>query len=237
MLGQQRLGLGTTQAGLERRSHRDGVDVEKPVQPHEVEADHAGEAVAHGRESAGDGGASAEGDHRDVVPHRDRQHRLDIIGGAGADDDVGSVRQVAGAGAEQVGGRLAAGAQPPGRVVGEHVDVAERLAQRVDEAGSRVGAGSAGSSTAGLSSSPKASSTSPRAVSGRAVAAAGSPQRVGCISGVAVGCCIAMCYSVTHVVTSSQHAFVTATSTPHVTASSTSVGGVRRSPRWPDGPG
>ena len=184
VLGQQRLRLGTTKPGLERRGHRDGVDGEEPVHPQQVEADHSGEAVAHRSESAGHRGAAAEGHHRDVVPDRDAQHGFDVVGGAGADDHVGGVRQVAGPGAQQVGGRLATGAQASGRVVGDDVGVADRLrssARRPVQA--RAGRATILDRRAVVT--PNASSTSARADSGRAVAAAGSPQRVGCISGVA----------------------------------------------------
>ena len=65
----------------------------------------------------------------------------------------------------------------------------------------RADGGTVTASRAGVSLIPKASSIRPRAESGRAAAAAGSPQRWGCIS----TCCVSslMCYSVTHDVTSS----------------------------------
>ena len=118
---------------------------------------------------------------------RELEQRDHVVVGARADHRVGGVGQVAGAGAEQVGGRLAAGAQPTGLVVGQDVLVAEQRAQR-RPAPPRAATTRAArrSTTAGDSWIPKASSTSPRVDSGSGAAAAGSPQREGCISGSCV---------------------------------------------------
>ena len=62
-----------------------------------------------------------------------REDGRDLVVRARADDGVRGVAEVAGALPEQVGGRLAAGAQPPGLVVGEHVLGAEQLAQAVEQ--------------------------------------------------------------------------------------------------------
>ena len=200
VLGEQRLGLGAAQAGLEGGGHRDRVDGEQPLHPDQVEADQAGVPLAAGGQAAGDRGAAAEGDDREVVLDGVRQDGGDVVVVAGPDHGVGGVGQVAGAGPEQVGRGLAAGAQPPGLVVGEHVLGAEQ--RRAGRRGGRArGAapGRVGDSTAGRSSRPKAISIRPRAASGSGAAAAGSPQRLGVHLGRSV-----MCYSVTHDVTSSQ---------------------------------
>ena len=110
-----------------------------------------------------------------------------VVVPVGSDDGVGRVVEVAGAGAQQVGGGLAARAQGPRRVVGR-----ARARRRRPPGGRRAArrpartAGAWPRRPAGRSCSPKASSTSPSAESGRTVAAAGSPQRCGCIS-MAVG--------------------------------------------------
>ena len=133
VLGQQRLGLGAAQAGLEGRGHRDGVDVDQALHPAQVEADQAGVAVAARGQAAGDRRTAAERHDREVVLDREREHGRDVVGTAGTDHGVGCVGQVAGPGAEQVGGRLAAGAQPAGVVVGEHVLGAEEVAQALQQ--------------------------------------------------------------------------------------------------------
>ena len=57
------------------------------------------------------------------------QHGGDVLVRAGPDDGVGCVGEVTGPHAEQVGRRLAAGAQPAGLVVDEHMLGAQHLAQ------------------------------------------------------------------------------------------------------------
>ena len=110
------------------------VDVEQPLHPDQVEGEHAGVPVAAGGQAAGDAGAAAERDHGQVVLDREGEHGGDVVVVAGADHRVGGVVQLAGPGAEQVGGGLAAGAEPAGLVVGEDVLGAEQLA-----AGRRAG--------------------------------------------------------------------------------------------------
>ena len=72
------------------------------------------------------------------------RHRGDLAVAVGTYHRVGGVGQVAGPGAEQVGGGLAAGAQPTGLVVGEHVLLPEEFPQvpeqgRRDRGGGQVG--------------------------------------------------------------------------------------------------
>ena len=74
VLGQQRLGLGAAQAGLERCGHGDGVDGDQTVEAAEVEADQAGVPVAAGGQTARHAGAAAERHDRDVVLDRHREH-------------------------------------------------------------------------------------------------------------------------------------------------------------------
>ena len=141
VLGEQRLGLGAAQAGLEGGGHRRRVDGEQPLHPDQVEAEQAGVPLAPRGQAAGHRRAAAERDDGEVVLDGVRQDGGDVVVAAGPDHRVGGVGQVAGAGAEQVGGGLAAGAQPPGLVVGEHVLGAEQVAQAVEELGREAGRG------------------------------------------------------------------------------------------------
>ena len=142
MLGQQRLGLRAPQTGLEGRGHRDGVDGEQALHPDQVEADHAGvRRVAAGDQPADHRGAAAERHDGDVVSRCDLEQRLHLVGVGGPDHRVGRIGEVAGAGSEQVGRRLAAGAQAARLVVGVHVlapdDLGERGEDGVRQAGGR----------------------------------------------------------------------------------------------------
>ncbi len=76
-----------------------------------------------------------------MVLDREGEQRGDLLVRAGADDEVGRVAEVTAAGAKQVGGRLAAGAQPTRLVVGEHVLGAEQVAQSGHERLGDVGRG------------------------------------------------------------------------------------------------
>ena len=190
VLGQQRLGLGAAQPGLEGRGHRDGVDVEQPVHPHQVEAEHAGEALARGRQPAGDRRAAAERHHGDVVLDRDREHRRDLVvrRRGGRRRRGRRVRSPARA-------RSRSGVDLPrvrSRRVASSVSTcvgAERRAQLVEQRPRRGRTrGAAASSTAGRSSSAEGQLDQRRARRrGGRSAAAGSPQRVGCISVLGVG--------------------------------------------------
>ena len=126
---EQRLGLGPPQARLQHGGHRDVVDRDQPLHPHEVEAQHAGVPLARGDQAAGHRRAAPERDDRDVVRDRDREDRGDLVVRAGADDGVGRVGEVALARPEEVGRRLAPGAQPPGLVVGADVLGADDLGE------------------------------------------------------------------------------------------------------------
>jgi len=64
---------------------------------------------------------------------RPGEHCGDVVVGTGADHGVRRVREVTGAGAEQVGRRLPTGAQPPRHVVDQHVLGSETPAQRVEQ--------------------------------------------------------------------------------------------------------
>ena len=232
--GEQRLGLGPAQARLEGGGHRDVVDGQQSLHPHQVETEHPREALASGDQAPGDRRTAPEGHDGQVVLHRDGEDRGHLVVAAGADDGVRCVLEIAGPGPEQVGGGLAAGAQPSGLVVGADLigpdDVGEPAQHRVVQ---RVGRQHGAGASADRSSIPKTASTSPRAASGSGCARAGSPQRDGCISVCwsmgDVGC---MRYTVTHDVTSSQRRPRTAgraasstTSTRPAPASSTSAGG------------
>ena len=141
VFGKQGLGLGPAEAGLEGRGHRDQVDSHEPVEAGEVEADQAGVPLTPSGQAARHTGAAAEGHDRDVVLDRRGQDRCHLVVAARPDDCVGRVVEVAGTGAEQVGGRLAARAQSAYVVVEEHVVVADRAPQRPErvlrEAGRR----------------------------------------------------------------------------------------------------
>ena len=133
VLGEQGLGRGAAQAGLQGRGHRVGVDREQPVEAHQVERDDAGKALAPCHQATDHRGAATERDQGHVVLHRPVDQGRDLVVGGWPDHRVGRVRPVAGAQLEQVGGGLAAGAVQPGLVVGEHVlgtdDPGERLEQ------------------------------------------------------------------------------------------------------------
>lgn len=139
LLGQQRLGLGAAQAGLEHGGHRLVVDRDQPLHADEVERDQPGVALAPRDQAAGDRRTATERHHGDVVLDGPRQHRGHVVVGARAHDDVRRVGQVAGARTQQVGRRLAAGAQPARGVVGQHVLGADDGAERCDEVGRQAG--------------------------------------------------------------------------------------------------
>ena len=121
VLGQERLGLGSAQAGLEGGGHRDRVDREQPLHPDQVEAEHPGMPRAAGDETAGDRRTTAERDHGDRVASRHLEHRLYLFGVGRPDDGIGRVGEVTRPGTQEVGRGLAASAQPPGLVVGVHM--------------------------------------------------------------------------------------------------------------------
>ena len=133
---------------------------------------------------------------------RHLEHRLHLVVVGRADDGVGRVGEVAGAGPQQVGRRLAAGAQPTGLVVGVHVlgadDRGERRAARRRR---RRGAGSVDRAVGVDPVVGDREDQLDQAAGGlgqRRRPRSGSPQRVGCISVELT------CYSVTYDVTSSQ---------------------------------
>jgi hypothetical protein len=68
-----------------------------------------------------------------VVVDRPGEDGGDVVVRTRPYDGIRRVGQVSGAGAEQVGGRLAAGAQASGLVVDEHVLGAEHAAQRFEQ--------------------------------------------------------------------------------------------------------
>ena len=206
---QQGLGLGAAQSGLEGRGHRGVVDLEQALHPDEVEGDETGEPVAAGGQTAGDRGAAAEGDDGHPVPHRPGQDGRDVVVVAGADDGVGRVAQVAGALAEEVGCRLAAGAQPAGRVVGQHVLGSESARQLVQK-GRVDGRGGQGH---GIEGGPLVEAEDHLDQAAGGVGEGRGPSRVTPAGGVHLtlrferletGVSVVMCYSVTHDVTSSQ---------------------------------
>ena len=88
VLGQQRLGLRPTEAGLEGGGHRVGVDGEQPVEADQVEGHHAGEVATASDQAADDGGAAAERDQRHVVGHAPVDQRCHLLVRARADHGV-----------------------------------------------------------------------------------------------------------------------------------------------------
>ena len=133
MLGEQRLGLGPEQPGLEGRGARDGVDVDQAGHPPQVERDDAGVAVAPGRQAAHHGGPAAERHERDAVLGAPAHDRGDLVVRVRAYDDVGRVAAVPGPHPQQVGGGLAPGAGDPPGVVDVHVLGADQRAQPVEQ--------------------------------------------------------------------------------------------------------
>lgn len=179
VLGQQRLGLGGAQAGLEGRRAGDLVEVEQAVHAAQVEGDER--ALAAGGEAADDGGAAAEGDEGQAVFRAGGQHGEHLVVAVREDDGGRGVGDVAGAHPQQVGGGLAAGVPDAALRVRAHVPRAlsdgglQRAAGvRVQRRGGypdllqREGGG------AGVT--PSSSRSSPVTVSGSGVARAGSPQ-------------------------------------------------------------
>ena len=134
VLGQPGLGLGAAQTGTEGRGHRDRVDLDVG-EPAQVEADHTGVPVPAGGEATGHAGASAERHDRDVPPDGHREDVGHLVVARRADHRVGGVVEVAGAGAEQVGGRLAAGTTPADVVVGADVLVADHRGEGSEHLG------------------------------------------------------------------------------------------------------
>ena len=205
MLGQQRLGLGAAQAGLEGRGHRDRVDGEQPLHPDQVEADHAGVALAPGDQAAGDRRAAAERARpRGGARPRRRARAATSSWPPGRTTASGaSVRSPArarsrsGVDLPRVRSRRVSSSVSTCSAPSERAQAVEQRRRRCADAGQRRRLDGAGARRA-----PKTSSTRPRAASGSGGGAAGSPQRCGCIS-TAV-CSGLMCYSVTHDVTSSQ---------------------------------
>lgn len=104
--GEQGLGLGGAQAGLEDGGAGDGVEVEQAVHAAQVQGD---ERAALGGESAHHRGAAAEGHDGEAVGGAGAQDGEDLVVVGGQDDGLGDVGDVAGADAQQVGGGLAAG--------------------------------------------------------------------------------------------------------------------------------
>ena len=121
MLGEQRLGLGAAQAGLEGGGHRLLVDRQQPLHPDQVETHHAGVRRTRRDETTGDRRPATEGHDREPVGVGDGEERLDLGPVDRAHDHVGGIGQVAGARLQQVGGRLASRAQRAGRVVDQDV--------------------------------------------------------------------------------------------------------------------
>ena len=134
MLGEQRLRLRSAQAGLENDGHRGGVDSADRLHPDQVEADHPGVPLPTGDQPADDGRASSERDDGQVAADCHGDHGGDLVVSGGPHDDVRRIGEVAVAGPEQVGGRLAAGPDAAYVVVGEHV----ARTQQLDELGERI---------------------------------------------------------------------------------------------------
>jgi hypothetical protein len=135
VLGQHGLGRRTPDPGLEDRGHRVRVHVEQPVEPAQVQRDHAGVAVATGREPADDRGPATEGDECDVSLHAPVDDRLHLVVAAGTDDGVRRLGAVALPQQQQVGRRLAPGAQHASVVVGQHVVRADQRLELGHERG------------------------------------------------------------------------------------------------------
>ena len=134
MLGELRLGLGPEQAGLQHGGAGLGVHGDQPVEPAQVEGDHAGEPLAPRGQAADDRRTAAERDQRDPLLAAPGHQRRDLVVVGGAHDDVRGVGAVACAHPQQVGRGLPAGVPHAGLVVGEHVVVAEQVAQGAEQA-------------------------------------------------------------------------------------------------------
>lgn len=106
-LVEQRLALGAAQTGLQCRGAGHLVDGEQPVESAQVERDER--PLRGGREAADDGGAAAEGHGDDGVVGAGTEHGEDLVVVAREHDGRGDVVDLAGADAQQVGGRLSAG--------------------------------------------------------------------------------------------------------------------------------
>jgi hypothetical protein len=237
MLGEQRLGLGPAQARLEGDSHRDRIDVEQPLHPDQVEGQDTGVAVAAGGQAAGDAGAATERDHGQVVLDREGEHRRHVVVVAGSNHRVGSVVQLSGAGAEQVGRGLAAGADPSGLVVGEHVLGAQQLAEAIEQpvvdlAGREARVLDRGPLNEAEGQLDQAAGGVGEWRGGGRVAPAGRVHLVA-LDRHALQCDTWRHFVTLRISTSGKAPIWT----PPAHASSTSAGGVRRSPRWPVGPG
>ena len=173
----------------------DVVDRDQPLHPDQVEASTPAKPSRRGDQATDDRRAAAEGHHRDVVLDREREDGGDLVVAGRADDGVGGVGQVAGPGAEQVGRRLAAGAQPPGLVVGAHVVRRRRARGELGE--DRGGRAPDGASGAGVDGGPVVERRRPsrpgRGPRRRGAAArSGSPQRDGCISVCSIRSCVTL---------------------------------------------
>jgi hypothetical protein len=117
-LGEERLGLGTPDARLERRRARDGVEFEEAVHPTEVEADDGVEPAAQRLDAADDARAAAERHDGDPGVGADGEHRTHLVVGRRRDDGVGGVARVAGAEPDEVGVAAAARAADARLAVG-----------------------------------------------------------------------------------------------------------------------
>jgi hypothetical protein len=119
--GEQRLGLGGAQAGLQGGGAGDLVEVEQAVHVPQVEGDEVGgSGPALGGEAADDGRAAAEGDEGQAVPGAGVEYGQHLVMAVREDDGGRGVGGVAGPHPQQVGGGLAAGVADPGLGVGAH---------------------------------------------------------------------------------------------------------------------
>ena len=120
-------------ARLDARRAARPVDLQHPVHGLQVQADGAGEVVAHvGLDPADDARAAAVGHHRDPRPRGPVEHADDVLLGARMEHEVGRVRHLPGEHARAVRKRLAVGVAEP------------RMHAGIGDGRERVGDGNAG---------------------------------------------------------------------------------------------
>jgi len=88
VLGEQRLGRRSPDAGLDRGRAGHVVNGKQPVQPAEVHCDDRGESLPARRESADNGRTTRIRNHRDVVLGAGCQQSLYVVVRPGVDDSV-----------------------------------------------------------------------------------------------------------------------------------------------------
>ena len=131
--GEQLLGLGSEEPGLERRGPGDRVEVDQAGHSPQVEGDDAGETVAPGGQASHHRRAAAERHERDAVLGAPADHGGDLVVPVGSHDGVGSVAAVPGPHPQQVGRGLPPGTGDPPGVVDVHVGVPDQGAQLVEQ--------------------------------------------------------------------------------------------------------